>query len=410
MPRRSISLFRRIEQALETIALGSTPLETIRDTAQLLADTFADDLGIRGGRIYSQDNGSYELVTTFGDVAKAPIGFRIWRTYPPFEQLLDTGSLVMARDDARLDQRLEADLGTRDWFAAVSVADGRFVLSFDIQQGTEVRDDLIATLNIIRLAINQKLRDDRMREIMEEARRIQSSILPRHLPHTGDFEIAARSVTAEIVGGDFYDVITLADDLFVVVVADATGHGLPAALQVRDVFTGLRMGLSRDFKLTTTVERLNRIIHRSRLATKFVSLFLAELHANGTVLYCNAGHPPSLLIHGDGLTERLQTGGMIIGPMPSATYEIGVTEMEPGDLLVLYTDGVIEAKAAGSNEEYGEDRLLRVVQTVRRRDPVAIVERLFADLGDFSRTPHPADDQTVVVVKRRSEEPEEAPA
>ena len=69
MPRRSISLFRRIEQALETIALGSTPLDTIRDTAQLLADSFADDLGIRGGRIYQQDDASYELVTTFGDVA-----------------------------------------------------------------------------------------------------------------------------------------------------------------------------------------------------------------------------------------------------------------------------------------------------------------------------------------------------
>jgi sigma-B regulation protein RsbU (phosphoserine phosphatase) len=410
MPRRSISLFRRIEQALETIALGSTPLETIRDTAQLLADSFADDLGIRGGRIYQQDDASYELVTTFGDVAKAPIGFRIWRTYPPFEQLLDTGALVMSRDDPRLDQRLEADVGTRDWFAAASVADGRFVLSFDIQQGTGVRDDLIATLNIIRLAINQKLRDDRMREVMEEARRIQSSILPRHLPNTGDFEIAARSVTAEIVGGDFYDIITLADDLFVVVVADATGHGLPAALQVRDVFTGLRMGLSREFKVTATIERLNKIIHRSRLATKFVSLFLAELHANGTVLYCNAGHPPALLIHSDGLTERLQTGGLIIGPTPAATYDIGVTQMEPGDLLVLYTDGIIEARAAGSNEEYGEDRLLHVVNTARRRDPVAIVERLFSNLGEFSQVPHPTDDQTVVVVKRRSEELGEAPA
>ncbi|HOC44241.1 MAG TPA: PP2C family protein-serine/threonine phosphatase [Thermoanaerobaculales bacterium] len=410
MPRRSISLFRRIEQALETIALGSTPLETIHDTAQLLARVFAEDLGIRGGRIYSQDNGSYELVTTFGDVAKAPLGLRIWRTYPPFEQLLDTGSLVMSRDDARLDQRLEADLGTRDWFAAVSVADGRFVLSFDILQGIEVRDDLIATLNIIRLAINQKLRDEQMQEVMEEARLIQSSILPRHLPRTGDFEIAARSVTAEVVGGDFYDVITLAEDLFVVVVADATGHGLPAALQVRDVFTGLRMGLSREFKLTATVERLNTIIHRSRLATKFVSLFLAELHANGTVLYCNAGHPPALLIHDDGLTDRLQTGGMIIGPTPSATYEIGITQIDPGELLVLYTDGVIEARAPGSTEEYGEDRLLHVVHTARRRDPVAIVERVIADLAEFSQTSHPTDDQTVVVVKRRAEELEEAPA
>jgi sigma-B regulation protein RsbU (phosphoserine phosphatase) len=410
MPRHTISLFRRMEQALETIVLGSTSLETLRDTAQLLAESFAEDLGIRGGRIYAQDDGSYELVTTFGEVAKAPIGLRIWRTYPPFEQLLDTGAVVMARDDSRLDQRLEADVGTRDWFAAISVADGRFVLSFDIQEGTESRDDLMATLNIIRLAINQKLREERMREIMEEAHRIQASILPRHLPSPGDYEIAARSVAAEMVGGDFYDVITLGDELFAVAVADATGHGLPAALQVRDVFTGLRMGLSREFKLTSTLERLNSIIHRSRLATKFVSLFLAEIHPNGTVLYCNAGHPPTLLIHRDGTVDRLQTGGLIIGPTPTASYEIGIAQMDPGDLMLLYTDGIVEARSDEPDEEYGEHRLVHFAQSVKHLDPVAVVDRLFADVGEYSDGLPVADDQTVVVVKRRPAKPEEAPA
>ena len=410
MPRRTISLFRRMEEALETIALGSTPLETLRDTAQLLTESFADDLGIRGGRIYAQDDGSYELVTTFGEVAKAPIGLRIWRTYPPFEQLLDIGALVMPRDDSRLDQRLEADLGTRDWFAAISVADGRFVVSFDIQAEAGSHDDLMATLNIIRLAINQKLREERMREIMEEARRIQSSILPRHLPSPGDFEIAARNVAAEVVGGDFYDVILLDEKLFVVAVADATGHGLPAALQVRDVFTGLRMGLSREFKLTSTVERLNTIIHRSRLATKFVSLFLAEIHPNGTVLYCNAGHPPALLVHHDGTVERLQTGGLIIGPTPSASYQIGIAQIDPGDLLLLYTDGIIEARSGQPDDEYGEHRLVRIIQSARHLDPVAIVDRLFGDVADFTDGAPAADDQTLVVVKRRTTKPEEAPA
>jgi len=409
MARSEISLFRRIERALETIALGSTPLKTIHTAADFLADNFADDLGIRGGRIYAQDDGSFELVETFGDASKDPIGLRVWKTYPPFEQLLDVGSVVMRRDDPRLDQRLEADLGTREWFAAIAVADARYVLSFDVESRADDHETLVSTLNIIRLAVNQKLREERMVEIMEDARQIQNSILPRHLPQPGDFEIAARSVAAEIVGGDFYDVITLDDNIFDVAVADATGHGLPAALQVRDIFTGLRMGLSREFKLTRTIQRLNRIIHRSRLATKFVSMFLAEISLDGTIIYCNAGHPASLLIRPDGTVVKLRTGGMILGPNPAATYSIGIDSFEPGDLLVLYTDGITEA-VNEADEEYGQDRLIHSVRTVRHQDPIAVVDRVFSDVDEYSATSPPADDQTLVVVKRRAAEPEEIPA
>ena len=282
MPRRSVSLFRRIERALETIAQGSSPLETICQACQSLVDNFSRDLGIRGGRIYNLADEDYELVATFGQVTRAPLGLRIPRNYPPFEQLLDSGAELMRRADARLDPRLEAELGTRDWFAAIVVGDGAHVLSFDLDSRRETHDQVIATLNIIRLAVNQKLQAVRMIALLEDARRIQDSLLPRRLPNPGDFQIAARTEPAEIVGGDFYDVITLGDNIFDVVVADATGHGLPAALQVRDVYTGLRMGLSRDFKLTRTLERLNQIIHRSRLVTNFVSLFLAEVDLQAT--------------------------------------------------------------------------------------------------------------------------------
>ena len=410
MVRHSVSLFRRIERALETIALGSTPLETIHQTAHFLADNFANDLGLRGGRIYAQDNGSYELVRTFGELVKAPLGLRIWRTYPPFDQLLEVGAIVMERSDERLDQRLEQDLGTRELFAAISVADGRYVLSFDVEPSGAEREDLIATLNIVRLAINQKLREEHIRTILEDVRRIQNSILPRHLPSPGEYEIGARSVPAELVGGDFYDVITFGENLFDVVVADATGHGLPAALQVRDVFTGLRMGLARDFKLTRTVERLNRIIHRSRLSTKFVSLILAEIEAGGSVFFCNAGHPAGLLVRTDGSVERLTTGGMVLGPTLDATYATGVACLGPGDLLALYSDGITEARRTADDEEYGEPRMLAVIRAARHLGPVAIVDRVFADVAELARSSPPEDDQTLLVVKRRPIENEEDPA
>jgi sigma-B regulation protein RsbU (phosphoserine phosphatase) len=332
----------------------------------------------------------------------------VWRTYPPFEQMLETGVVVMKRDDDRLDQHLEAELGTRDQFAAITVADGKYVLSFDVEPPADDVEELHATLNIIRLAVNQKLREERMVAIMEDARQIQNSILPRHLPKPGDYEIAARSVAAEIVGGDFYDVIVLDDEIFNVVIADATGHGLPAALQVRDVFTGLRMALSRDFKISRTVQRLNSIIHCSRLATKFVSLVLVEFDVAGTLIYCNAGHPRPVLVRVNGSVDRLDMGGPILGPIPNAAYNVGIQCMAPGDTLVLFTDGVVEA--SDGDEEYGVDRLIHIVRTGRHLDPVALVDRIFTDVAEYAPSRAPADDQTVVVVKRRLDQPEEEPA
>ncbi len=399
MPRRTVSLFRRIERALETISSGSTPIETILETARYLAEHFVEDLGISGGRIYAQENGAYELVRTFGAVSKAPLGLTVPTSYAAFEELLDRGARVMDRDDPQLDQRLEADLGTKEHFAAISVAGGYYVLSFDVSNGNANHSKLLSTLNIVRLAVNQKLREERVLTLLEDARLIQESILPRRLPRLGDLQLAARSEPAEVVGGDFYDVISIDDSHLYLALADATGHGLPAALQVRDVYTGLRMGLSREFKITRTLERLNRIICRSRLSTRFVSLFLAELDMNGSLMFCNAGHPPALLVHSDGTIDRLSTGGTLLGPFPDTRYSIGLARLGPGELLLLYSDGITEARNA-DDQELGEEHLCRLVVDSRHRDPQAIVDGIFAAVGEHSGGGPREDDQTVLLVKR----------
>jgi sigma-B regulation protein RsbU (phosphoserine phosphatase) len=400
MPRRTISLFHRIEKAMETIALGETPLDTVRQTADFLVRTFADDLGIRGGRIYSRQDGAYELVATFGQVEKAPVGLVVDRSYAPIAHVLEVGAVVMRREDPRLDPGLEDDLGTATEFVAISVGDGAYVLSFDLVLPDHEHETLVSTLNIVRLAINQKLREERMVAAMEDARLIQTSILPRRVPNLGGYLMAAASQPAEIVGGDFWDVILLERGHFDVVVADATGHGLPAALQVRDVFTGLRMGLTREYKIDRTLERLNRIIHRSRLTTRFVSLFLVEIARDGALTYASAGHPPALLVRADGQVDRLHTSGLVLGPFPNARIRIGIDTIERDDLLVLYTDGITEALAPDDETEYGIDRLQKLVVTERSRHPQTIIDRVLADVNAFSGTDAPEDDRTIVVVKR----------
>jgi sigma-B regulation protein RsbU (phosphoserine phosphatase) len=394
------SLFRRVERTLDAIEHAGDILGTIRNVASYMTANFRDDLGIVGGRIYRLDEDEYELVHAFGTADASKIGTRVPAGYVAIEAALDSGLVVMARNAPELDSALEAQLGTRERFAAVAVADGDYLISFDVDSARGSLEDLQSSLNIVRLAINQKLRQERFEEILQDARRIQSSILPKRTPRYNGYDIAGDSRPAEVVGGDFYDYIPVTPEMFDLVVADASGHGLPAALQVRDVYVGLRMGLTRDFKLVRTVERLNAIINRSKLTSKFVSLFLGELETNGNLIYVNAGHVLPFILHADGGIEYLREGGMVLGPSPDASYLRGFAQLLPGDMLVLYTDGITECHHHRTGEEFGVERVQRLVRRYAGRPAAEIVQTVFQAVTRYAAASAPEDDQTLVLVKR----------
>ncbi|HVN76479.1 MAG TPA: PP2C family protein-serine/threonine phosphatase [Thermoanaerobaculaceae bacterium] len=394
------SLFRRVERTLDAIEHAGDILGTIRNVTSYMTVNFRDDLGILGGRIYRLVDTEYELVQVFGTADPAPLGTRVPRDYAPIEAVLESGLVVMARSAPENDPTLEARLGTGERFAAIAVADGDYVVSFDVDPARGPAEDLQSSLNIVRLAVNQKLRQERFEEILQDARLIQSSILPKRTPRHGDFDIAGDSRPAETVGGDFFDYIRVTPEIFDLAIADASGHGLPAALQVRDVYMGLRMGLTRDFKLARTVERLNAIINRSQLASKFVSLFLAELEITGNLIFVNAGHVLPFILHRQGEIEYLREGGIVLGPSPNATYRRGFAQLHPGDLLVLYTDGITECHHLRTDEEFGVARLQRLVTRHADRPAAEIVQTVFQAVARYAGTPIPEDDQTLVVVKR----------
>ena len=206
----------------------------------------------------------------------------------------------------------------------------------------------------------------------------------------------------EEVGGDFFDYIPLTKKILGLAIADVSGHGLPAALQVRDIYMGLRMGLARDFKIVRTVERMNHIIHQSTLTSRFVSMFYGELELNGVFIYVNAGHPPPFHIAADGTVRYLEEGGPVLGPLPDATYERGFVIMKPGDMLVFYTDGICETQGRDENGrllgEYGVERLLEVAREHQGETAREVVDAIFASVEAFSRNAPPDDDRTVMVV------------
>ena len=367
---------------------------SIRELAQAIAANFRDELGITGGRIYRWDDGNYELVGRFGRRKNGTIGIVVSDSYAPIVELIERGIIVMDRNDPSADPNLERKLGAKR-FAAIVVGDDDFVLSFDVSESTP-KEDIFLALAIVRHAINQKLRVSRFEAMIGEAQRIQQSILPMKSPRFAGFDIFGRTVAAEHVAGDYYDFLKLSEKSLGIAVADATGHGLPAALVVRDIHMGLRMGADRDFKIVRTVEKLNRIIHESRISTKFVSLFYSELEASGTFVYANAGHPAPILINGTEI-EWLTSGGPVLGPTPNATYARGYVNIQPGGILCMYSDGITEAENA-KGEQFGEKRLERLLKACRAEDAKSIVKRILEKVEDWD---HGApDDRTVVVVRR----------
>jgi len=390
-------LMHKIEALAEHIERDPGEILSIRTIAAKVIYKLRDELGISGGRLYELDGEDYVLRATFPDAKEVEADIRIPRTYPPLEICLMRGSVYMIADDPLVDPELEAGLGVRD-FAAVEVGNEQYVLGFDVAGGNR-REEVLYSLGVVRHSINRKIRQNHVAGIFRQARAIQRSILPAASPSFGNFDIAGRSLSIEeAVGGDLFDYIPITDKILGLAIADASGHGLPAALQVRDIYTGLRMGLGRDFKIVRTVERLNDIIHASTLTSRFVSLFYGELEVNGSFIGVNAGHPPPFHLAADGEVTYLDRGGPVLGPLPDATYDRSFVQMQPGGLLVMYTDGITETLRAGNGEEYRIERLVKAARACQGCTAAEVIDGVFADLETWSEGAPPQDDCTIVVV------------
>ncbi|HSP35004.1 MAG TPA: PP2C family protein-serine/threonine phosphatase [Thermoanaerobaculia bacterium] len=388
-------LLSKVEKTLEQIDTTEHTGSTIEQLGATIAANFRDELGITGGRVYeARGDDSYEIVGRFGLSHDGSLGIAVPRDYKPIELVVENGIVVMGPGDPGFDPVLESKIGAQR-FAAIAVAEEEYLLSFDVAPELS-RDDILFSLNLVRYAINTKLRAQWYESVMQEAQRIQASILPQRIPSYAGYDMWGRTVPAEIVSGDFYDFIPVSENVLGIAVADGSGHGLPAALVVRDIYMGLRMATDRDFKIIRTVQKLNHIIHRSRLTTKFVSLFYGELETGGILIYVNAGHNAPFILRGGTRVEYLNQTGPVLGPTPDATYVRGFTHLHAGDLLCMYSDGIVEAHD-GRDREFGLKRLVRLTRQNRERTAQQIGQEVLAKVVKWGRREE--DDRTVVIVK-----------
>ena len=235
---------------------------------------------------------------------------------------------------------------------------------------------------------------------LEVAREIQLAMLPTGTFTAGDAEICGLTRPANTVGGDFYDVLPLPDGRVIVTIGDVAGKGSPAALLMALLLAVLRTLVDEQLEPPALIARLNKQICRHSPASRFITLFYAVYTpSTGEIAYVNAGQNPPLLRRTDGSIERLHATGVALGMFEASTYEASHAIVQPGDLLVLYSDGITEAEnpAGVPFEETGIERFL----AARGGEPPAVLApALLKAVESHAADSRFTDDLTVLVVKR----------
>lgn len=242
----------------------------------------------------------------------------------------------------------------------------------------------------------------RMQEELRLASEIQLGLLPKEAPVAPGYDIAGASVPAEAVGGDYFDFAPLDGGRLAICLGDASGKGLSAALLMASLRMAIRAQTLLDLPPGRCLANSNTLLSQSTDPHRFATCFFAVLdHHQHQVLYSSAGHEPPLLLRGAGAAERLEAGGLVLGFMEDVEYETAEVQMEPADILVIYSDGVTDA-TNGADEPFGEDRLRGTLQAdphASAEDAMRNVFRAVREHGGSSAQP---DDMTLVLVKRKA--------
>ena len=263
----------------------------------------------------------------------------------------------------------------------------------------------VEEVNYIKQTQREHLQLESIQSDLAVAGEIQKAILPCRFPpfpEIKSLDIYASMTPAKEIGGDFYDFFRLDEDRIGLVIADVSGKGVPAALFMAVSNTLLRsIALTKD-NSRECIEELNRLICRVNVNSMFVTVFYGILnHRTGELDYTNGGHNPAYILRGkNGELERLgRFPNLVVGGFEDFSYKSESAQLNPGDSLFLYTDGITEAFDA-KEQPFGDERLEDSLVELYHDDAKTIIEGVYADLGDFIGDTTQSDDITMVVVKR----------
>jgi len=240
----------------------------------------------------------------------------------------------------------------------------------------------------------------RMQEELRLAYQIQITLLPEENPELPNYDIAGTSIPAQTVGGDYFDFIPVDDHQMAFCVGDVSGKGLPAALLMSNVQATLRGQIIIDPTPMRTLERANRLLCNSIRRGSFVTLFYGILDTvTHRFQYANAGHNRPLLLRLGQEPEILSLGSLVLGFLPAVTYQEAAFTFNPGDLLLIYSDGITEAMNP-DHEQFGEERLTALLTAHTDAPATQIIEQILKATAQHTGAEPQTDDMTMVILKR----------
>lgn len=387
--------YRRIDSLLANIAGKHTGNDYLIETLKKFETSFAADLHIGKGRVYENMGSYFALVYPS---SASGVTDELDAETPPMQALMKSGIYIFDDPAFTIDKAISVhnDYAIPAAFV-ISSLDSSWLFMFALTGGW-VREEIDFCFNAIRRALNYKLFSEAVQSEFKQTAKIQQSLLPSERPQFEGYDIAVFSQAAELVGGDLYDFFNFDKNEFGFCVGDASGHGLPAALMVRDVVTGLRMGVEKHMKMVHTLKKLNEVIYRGSYSSSFISLFFGELEANGNLFYMNAGHPAPYLVTKETITS-LPTTGMIVGAFPKMELHRSYVYMEENSVLVAFSDGITE-RINPDGEFFGSQRLITAVNEVLDKSADEIVKHLFSIVDTFGEGMKWEDDATILILKR----------
>lgn len=255
--------------------------------------------------------------------------------------------------------------------------------------------------NIWDLDLSERTDDEPLLQEIAVARAVQSNLLPREQPLLQTLDYSGNCIQARVVGGDYYDFLDLGKGQVGFVLADVSGKGVPAALLMANLQGSLNSHAGRvdSRSLPKLLASVNRHLYKHTEPGRYTTLFFGCYHDESRILhYINCGHNPPLLLRGDGTVERLHATATVLGLFREWECSIGVTQLDAGNVLTIFTDGIIETRCQ-SGEEFGEARLLGAVHESRELGAASIVRKIEQAVGQFRFGNHLEDDLTLVVAR-----------
>jgi len=243
-----------------------------------------------------------------------------------------------------------------------------------------------------------RLEKSRVDDELKVASDIQRTLLARTRHIGAHFEAEGRSRPSRAIGGDFFEYGDWSSGAFGLALGDVSGKGPGAALLAALLQGMFSMEVDVDHSPSATLARMNRALVSRRIEPRFATVFYGVLAPGGGLGYASAGHPPPLVVRRGGDVERLSTGGPMLGVFPDAEFPHRICQLESGDSLIAFSDGVTEATRL-DGADFGEERLVAAARAGRALAPTALVDALFAAVKDFAGDVMPVDDITIAVVR-----------